>query len=269
MPIGLVVPVVLVGWATACALTSWRRLGGVARVPALVVNELPFLAGYVLVASTLLALAQGDLGSVGGVIVGVVVLVELLGLLVIVRRALRADAALHNPTPPRRPWHRILIAPLPAVRREMSTSPEPRVRRRPAPQPRHLPPPRPSGRRTGGAALPRRRLSLGQQAPRGPTVDRASGQSGHGLRERQLSPAPADRLRRADRRLLSCDRVGAVARPRLRRRSGPDLSGRQLGWRLPVGRFRQRRNRLGSPESWAATATTATSCLSGRCHRSW
>jgi hypothetical protein len=26
MPIGLVVPVVLVGWATACALTSWRRL---------------------------------------------------------------------------------------------------------------------------------------------------------------------------------------------------------------------------------------------------
>ena len=26
MPIGLVVPVVFVGWSTACALTSWRRL---------------------------------------------------------------------------------------------------------------------------------------------------------------------------------------------------------------------------------------------------
>ena len=26
MPIGLVVPVVFVGWAIACALTSWRRL---------------------------------------------------------------------------------------------------------------------------------------------------------------------------------------------------------------------------------------------------
>ena len=101
MPIGLVVPVVLVGWATACALTSWRRLGGVARVPALLLNELPFLAGYLLIASTFLALAQGDLDSVGGVIVGVVVVVELLGLVLIVRRALRADAALHNPTPPR------------------------------------------------------------------------------------------------------------------------------------------------------------------------
>ena len=26
MPIGLVVPVVFVGWAIACVLTSWRRL---------------------------------------------------------------------------------------------------------------------------------------------------------------------------------------------------------------------------------------------------
>ena len=119
MPIGLVVPVVLVGWATACALTCWRRLGGVARVPALVLNELPFLAGYLLIASTVLALAQGDLDSVGGLVVGVVVVVELLGLVVIVRRALRADAALHNLTPPRRPWRRILTAPLPAFRRDV------------------------------------------------------------------------------------------------------------------------------------------------------
>ena len=51
MPIGLVVPVVLVGWGTACALTSWRRLGGLARVPELVTNELPFFAGYLLIAS--------------------------------------------------------------------------------------------------------------------------------------------------------------------------------------------------------------------------
>ena len=119
MPIGLVVPVVLVGWATACALTSWRRLGGVARVPAFVLNELPFLAGYLLIASAVLALAQGDLSSTGGVIVAVVALVELLGLGMIVRRALRADAALRNPTPPRRPWRRILIAPLPAFRHDV------------------------------------------------------------------------------------------------------------------------------------------------------
>ena len=37
----------------------------------------------------------------------------------IVRRALRADAALHNPAPARRPWRRILIAPLPAFRRDV------------------------------------------------------------------------------------------------------------------------------------------------------
>ena len=44
----------------------------------------------------------------------------LLGLIVIVRRALRADAALHNPTPVHRPWLRYLLAPLPAVRREVT-----------------------------------------------------------------------------------------------------------------------------------------------------
>jgi acetyl esterase/lipase len=116
MPIGLLVPVVLVGWGTVCALTRWRRLGGIARVPALVTSELPFLAGYLLIASIALALAQGDLDSVGGAIVGVAAFVVLLGLVVIVRRALRADAALHNPMPVRRPWRRILMAPLPAFR---------------------------------------------------------------------------------------------------------------------------------------------------------
>ena len=120
MPVGLVVPVVLIGWGTICALTSWRRLGGLVRIPALVTNELPFLAGYLLVASTALAALQGDLDSLGGVIVGVAALVVLLGLMVIVRRALRADAALHNPAPVHRPWLRILLAPLPAFRREVA-----------------------------------------------------------------------------------------------------------------------------------------------------
>jgi acetyl esterase/lipase len=119
MPIGLLVPVVLVGWGTACALASRRRPGAVVRVPALVTNELPFLAGYLLIASVALALAQGDLDSVGGTIVGIAALVVLLGLVVIVRRSLRADAALRNPTPLHRPWRRILIAPLPAFRRDV------------------------------------------------------------------------------------------------------------------------------------------------------
>jgi acetyl esterase/lipase len=119
MPIGLLVPVVLVGWGTACALTRWRRLGALARVPALVANELPFLGAYLLVASTALALAQGDLASPGGVIVAVAAVIVLLGLAVVVRRALRADTALRNPLPVRRPWSRILLAPRPAFRRDV------------------------------------------------------------------------------------------------------------------------------------------------------
>ena len=59
MPVGLLVPVVLVGWGSACALTCWRRLGALARVPALVVDELPFAAGYLLVASIALARPRG------------------------------------------------------------------------------------------------------------------------------------------------------------------------------------------------------------------
>ena len=118
MPIGLLVPTVLVGWGTVCALTCWRRLGGVARVPALVTNELPFLAACLLIASTALAAAQGDLDSPGGAGVAAAVLAVLVGLAVIVRRALRADAALQNP-PARRPWPRILLAPLRGVRREV------------------------------------------------------------------------------------------------------------------------------------------------------
>jgi acetyl esterase/lipase len=120
MPIGLLVPVVLVGWGTACALTCWRRLGALARVPALVVNELPFAAGYLVIASLALALAQGDLDSVGGALIGVAAVIVLIGLAVIVRRALRAHHALGNADPPRRPWTRILRAPLPAWRRDVA-----------------------------------------------------------------------------------------------------------------------------------------------------
>jgi acetyl esterase/lipase len=119
MPIGLLVPVVLVGWGTACALTCWRRLGAAARVPALVANELPFLGAYLLVASAALALAQGDLDSAGGVVVAAVAVIVVLGLAVVGRRALRADAALGNPTPAKRAWSRILLAPLPIPRRNV------------------------------------------------------------------------------------------------------------------------------------------------------
>ena len=45
MPIGYWFPVALYSWGVACALTRWRRLGSFSAVPALLVNELPFIVG--------------------------------------------------------------------------------------------------------------------------------------------------------------------------------------------------------------------------------
>ena len=111
MPIGYLWTVALVSWGVACALTRWRRLGSFSAIPALVVSELPFLVGYVLIASTVLALADGDLDSPAGTTGAVIALLAFAGLVVIVRRALRAHAALRNTGKPRRPWGRILRAP--------------------------------------------------------------------------------------------------------------------------------------------------------------
>jgi acetyl esterase/lipase len=111
MPFGYLLSVALVSWGVACALTRWRRLGSFSVIPALVVSELPFIAGYLLIASTVFALAEGDLDSPGGAACAAVALLALAGLVVIVCRALRAHAALGNSGRPRRPWGRILRAP--------------------------------------------------------------------------------------------------------------------------------------------------------------
>ena len=111
MPIGYWFPVALYSWGVVCALTRWRRLGSFSAVPALLASELPFIVGYLLIASTVLALVDGDLDSAGGAAGAAVALLALAGLTVIVRRALRAHAALRNAGRPRRPWGRILRAP--------------------------------------------------------------------------------------------------------------------------------------------------------------
>jgi acetyl esterase/lipase len=111
MPIGYLWTVALVSWGVACALTRWRRLGSFSAIPALVASEMPFIVGYLLIASTVLALADGDLGSPAGAAGAVVALLALTGLVVVVRRALRAHAALRNAGKPGRPWGRILRAP--------------------------------------------------------------------------------------------------------------------------------------------------------------
>ena len=88
MPIGYWIPVALYSWGVVCALTRWRRLGSFSAIPALLASELPFIVGYLLIASTVLALVNGDLGSPGGAAEAVVALFALAGLMVVVRRTL-------------------------------------------------------------------------------------------------------------------------------------------------------------------------------------
>jgi len=111
MPIGYWWTVALISWGVGCALTRWWRLGSFSAIPALLASELPFIVGYLLIGSTVLALVDGDLDSPGGVAAAAVALLALAGLMVVVWRAMRAHAALHNAGRPRRPWGRILRAP--------------------------------------------------------------------------------------------------------------------------------------------------------------
>ena len=111
MPIGYLWTVAAVSWGVACALTRWRRLGPFSAIPALLVSELPFIVGYLLIASSVLALVDGDLASPGGAAGAAVALLAMAGLAVVVCREMRAHAALHNAGRPRRPWGRILRAP--------------------------------------------------------------------------------------------------------------------------------------------------------------
>jgi len=119
MPFGYLFTVALSSWGVACALTRWRRLGRVSAIPALLVNELPFMLGYLLSASTVLALVDGDLDSPAGAAGAGVALLALAGLGVVVYRALLAHGALHSAGRPRRPWGRILRAPFFAGRRDV------------------------------------------------------------------------------------------------------------------------------------------------------
>ena len=111
MPVGYWWPVALASWGVVCALTRWRRLGSFSAIPALIANELPFIVGYLLIASTVLALVDGDLHSPAGAAGAAVALLALAGLMVVVGSAMRAHAALRNAGRPRRPWGRILRAP--------------------------------------------------------------------------------------------------------------------------------------------------------------
>lgn len=116
MPYGYLVTVVLFGAITALALSPIRRPWSVGKMSfrlTFLINEQPFLVIYWLVTATLLLIAQGDATSTGGGVALGASLLVLLGLVVIVGRALRArsciDEALRDGLPG---WRRRSRAPL-------------------------------------------------------------------------------------------------------------------------------------------------------------
>jgi len=132
MPIGYLVSTLLVAWCTAFALAPPRpRHSSPSNLSysfGFLVNELPFVAFYWLLASTLLAIGQRDIASALGWAGLAVALLAVVGLVLIVRRAQQAgrsvdralDQTLGAHRPRRRPpYARILLAPYLMRRRDV------------------------------------------------------------------------------------------------------------------------------------------------------
>ena len=98
-PIGYIWSVAILALGTLLALRPWRHpwpLGPLSFFFGIVVNELPFVAFYWLIASTLLAFAQGDLGSPGGLgALGVAALTSI-GLAALAWRGVQAGPAIEH-----------------------------------------------------------------------------------------------------------------------------------------------------------------------------
>lgn len=143
VPFGYLWTVLLLGWCTVFALAPPRpRRSSPSNLSyrfGFLVNELPFVALYSLFASTGLAVAEGDIGSAVSWVALAVAVVTPAGLVVVVRRALRAgpaveqalndglgagwrtaiDAGLAAGLRRRLPWARILFTPLLVGRRDV------------------------------------------------------------------------------------------------------------------------------------------------------
>ncbi len=142
MPIGYLISVALPALVTAAALapirSSWT-LGQLSWRLGFQVNELPLLVAAWLPASTALAAVQGDLSTPVGIAGGCVAALTLAGLAVVLWRGLRAGPTVERALaeglgsgwraalPPevtarlarRRPWTRLLLAPLAVRRRDV------------------------------------------------------------------------------------------------------------------------------------------------------
>jgi acetyl esterase/lipase len=132
MPFGYLFPVLLIGFCTAVAVIGPRPPHSTPSYWAywvtFLINEQPFVAFYLLVAATVPAWLQGDLASPGGLAALGVAVLDVMGLAVLVRRALRTGPALRRAlaeggidyAPGRRPWVRILFAPGAVSRRNVA-----------------------------------------------------------------------------------------------------------------------------------------------------
>jgi acetyl esterase/lipase len=137
MPVGYLIPVALLAFCTTVAVIGPRPAHTTQYYwgywVTFQINEQPFVAFYLLAVPTVVAFAQGDLASPGGLATFAVAVLTVAGLAVLVRRALRAgpvlrlalaDGAGITIPPARRPWARILFAPLAVRRRDVTRIPD-------------------------------------------------------------------------------------------------------------------------------------------------
>ena len=98
MPIGYLITVGVVAVGLLLALAPLRRSGGLGTLSwflSAVVNESPFVALYWVLAATLLAFSQGDLDAPAAWAAFGLACASFAGAPVLVRRSLRAEAAVH------------------------------------------------------------------------------------------------------------------------------------------------------------------------------
>jgi acetyl esterase/lipase len=132
VPIGYVISVALLAFCTVTAVIGPRPAHTTQSYwgfwVTFLINELPFLALYALAADSVLAFAQGDLASPGGLVAFTVAVLSAAGLAVLIRRALATGAVLRRALadgagielrPARRPWAHILLAPFTVGRRDV------------------------------------------------------------------------------------------------------------------------------------------------------